>query len=188
MNIKPIYLICVLFVIGALVFLGFVLGQELYEPKVVYDIIKTPQIVEVTDYIPVYSHTFIDREVEVEKIVVKEIVIIEEARFFISLEELKSWLAKDDTDSHIFIRGDEQGIVRFNDCCEDFAMQLQERALSDGFLISTELEFGDKIPFTSLIFKPNDLHMFNTAIIPFENSVYWIEPSTDEVVFYCNLD
>lgn len=92
---------------------------------------------------------------------------IKPPRYFESKSELESWLAEDDTDSYTYIPD------TFD--CDDFAMTLQKHALDDGYIISCEYVPGYYWA-----------HMLNTAIIG--NSLYKIEPQTDEVTFLSYLD
>jgi hypothetical protein len=80
---------------------------------------------------------------------------------FASVDELKAWLAEDDTDSALYIFG--------SDCistydCDDYAIALMYNALADGYLVSLQIEGN---------------HMLNSTIIG--NEIYYIEPQTDEV-------
>jgi len=86
---------------------------------------------------------------------------LEEARpkHFGSLEELETWLANDDTNQMQY-SSDE-----FN--CIDFALMLQERALADGYILSTEI-------------LPVAAHWVNIAIIG--DRIYVIEPQDDRVI------
>ncbi len=129
------------------------------------------------------------REVEVTKEVVKkEIeyrdivknVIVEKPikqREFASLEELKKWLAEKSVTKSIFFfvtpDGTQASSNKYD--CDDYALDLQKRALEDGYLMSA-----------SIIEKQGQQHMINLATIG--NDVYYIEPQTDEVWFYCNRD
>ena len=141
----------------------------------------------VTDIVIVEKE--IVREVEVTKEVVKkEIeyrdivknVIVEKPikqSEFASLEELKKWLAEKSVTKSIFFfvipDGTQASSNKYD--CDDYALDLQKRALEDGYLMST-----------SIIEKQGQLHMINLATIG--NDVYYIEPQTDEVWFYCNRD
>ena len=129
------------------------------------------------------------REVEVVKEVVKKEIeyreVVKEVtvekpikqREFSSKEELEKWLAKDDTDEHVYLFADDKGIPRLSDKydCDDYALQLQYRAAESGFLMSV-----------TITKKKGRPHMINLVTIG--NDVYYIEPQTDEVSFYCQLD
>lgn len=80
-------------------------------------------------------------------------------RHFNSLEELETWLANDDTDQMQYCRNE------FN--CIDFALTLQERALADGYILSTEV-------------LPVGAHWVNSAIIG--DAVHVIEPQDDRII------
>lgn len=89
-------------------------------------------------------------------------------RQFKSLDELKAWLAQDDTDSTFYVFG---SACLSNYDCDDYAMALVYNALADGYLISTQI-VGD--------------HMLNCAVIG--NEIYFIEPQTDEVWLWGHRD
>jgi len=116
---------------------------------------------------------YVDREVIKEVIVEKPI----ELREFTSLEELRAWLAEDDTDEYVYLWAGKDGICRLSDKydCDDYALQLQRRAAKSGFLIST-----------TIIEKRGRPHMINLACIG--NDIYYIEPQTDQVWFHSHKD
>ena len=120
-----------------------------------------------------YQIRYVDREV------IKEVPIEKsmELREFASLEELKMWLAEDDTNEHIYLFADKDGICRRSDSydCDDYAFELQRRAVSNGFLISVTIVYLRGTP-----------HMINLAGI--SNKIYYIEPQTDKVWFHCTRD
>jgi len=89
---------------------------------------------------------------------------------FSSLEELKTWLAADDSDSTLYYF---EGYIDFTKPydCDDYAVALMRNALKNGYLISTQID-GD--------------HMLNSTIIG--NNVYFIEPSTDKVWLWGQRD
>jgi len=82
-------------------------------------------------------------------------------REFESVDELKAWLAEDDTDSTLYIFG--KGCLGCYDC-DDYATALVYNALYDGYSVSTQI-VGN--------------HMLNSTIIG--NEIYLIEPQNDEV-------
>jgi len=85
-------------------------------------------------------------------------------REFESLDELKAWLDKDDTDSTLYIFG--FGCLADYDC-DDYAVALVHNALLDGYSVSLQIE---------------DNHMLNSTIIG--NKIYFIEPQNDKVWFW----
>ncbi|MBA7558313.1 hypothetical protein ES705_51112 [subsurface metagenome] len=80
-------------------------------------------------------------------------------RHFSSLAELKTWLANDGTDELEYSRD------QFN--CIAFALRLQERALTDGYILSTEV-------------LPVAAHWVNIAVI--DDTIYVIEPQDDSII------
>jgi hypothetical protein len=85
-------------------------------------------------------------------------------REFNSVDELKAWLAQDATNQTLYIFGN--GCVSRYDC-DDYAMALVRNALLDGYLVSIQIEGN---------------HMVNSTVIG--NTIYYIEPQTDEVRFW----
>ena len=120
-----------------------------------------------------------DREAVREIEVIKEAAVDKpiELREFTSLEELERWLAEDDTDEYIHLVAGEDGVCRQSDKydCDDYAFQLQRRAANSGFLMSV-----------TIIEKQGEPHMINLTCIG--NDIYYIEPQSDEVWFYCHKD
>jgi len=110
----------------------------------------------------------------VEEVTVEKPV---EQREFSSKSELQMWLAEDDTDKHVFSFASDNGTERSSDNydCDDFALELQQRAGKVGFLMSV-----------IIIEKDDQPHMVNLVTIG--NDVYYIEPQTDEVWLYSHLD
>ncbi|MEE9400117.1 MAG: response regulator [Dehalococcoidales bacterium] len=117
--------------------------------------------------------------VDVIREVVKEVTVEKptEQREFSSKEELEEWLAEDDDVETVFFFVADSGTEMSSDKydCDDFALDLQSRASKDGFLMSI-----------TIIRKYGQHHMINLVTIG--NDVYYIEPQTDEISFYCNLD
>ncbi len=120
----------------------------------------------------------VKKEIEYRDIV-KEVTIEKsiEQREFPSKEELENWLAEDDGEQTIYFfvtpDGTEGSSGKYD--CDDYALELQRRASKDGYLMSA-----------TIIEKHGQPHMINLVTIG--NDVYYIEPQTDEVWFYCNLD
>ena len=106
---------------------------------------------------------------------------------FSSTEEMELWLEGDDTDRVIILIADEDGKVKFDGQCEDFALQLQERALRDGYIVSFyvmgRLEYREHYKDT---LPSGELHALNLAVIG--NEVYLIEPQTDKYWLKAYLD
>jgi len=137
------------------------------------------------------------KEVPVE--VIKEVItevektVYKEAQNPQSLEELKVFLVDDDTDSHIILKADENGIVQFNGQCEDMAFQLQQRADDIGMKLDTEiLSKPDAIKWRQYIdgdvysLGVNDGHYICKAVIG--NEVWYISPENDKIWWVYYLD
>ena len=116
---------------------------------------------------------YVDREVIKEVIVERPI----ELREFTSVEELKTWLAEDDTDQYVHLVAGKDGICQPSDKydCDDYALQSQREAAKSGFLISA-----------TIVNESGRPHMINLACIG--NNIYYIEPQTDQVWFHCYKD
>jgi len=122
-----------------------------------------------TEYVDrvVREPIILEREIIVEKPVVRPIVL----REFASLQELKDWLEQDKTDATLFFTGSvdlSNPYSKYANDCDDFAYRLQKSALTQGYLMSTEI-----------IVKGREQHMINSTII--SNNIYFIEPQTDKV-------
>jgi hypothetical protein len=81
-------------------------------------------------------------------------------REFASFDELKAWLAQDNTDKTIYIFGNGC-LSNYNS--DDYALALARNALRDGYLVSLQVEDG---------------HVLNSTIIG--DKIYFIEPQSDE--------
>jgi len=116
---------------------------------------------------------YIDREV-IRKVTVEKPIEWQE---FASLEELKTWLAEDDTNEYVYLFAGKDGIARQSDeyDCDDYALQLQRRAAASGYLMSV-----------TIVKEQGKPHMINLVCIG--NDIYYIEPQTDEVWLYCHRD
>ena len=97
----------------------------------------------------------------------QETVMIDELRGFTSVGQLEAWLAADDTDEQIYVEETHD--------CDDFAIDLQKAGIADGYLINLEFIVTEDVG-----------HVCNAVIIG--NSVWFIEPQTDEVWFMGYLD
>ncbi len=106
-----------------------------------------------------------------------------ELRNFSDLGELKQWLEDEMNVTAIRFQLSNTEVD-----CDDYSLEMQNRALADGYIISFELIgrseynalFSTKLP------PSQSLHAINLAIIG--NDVYYIEPQTGEVAFAAHLD
>jgi hypothetical protein len=79
-------------------------------------------------------------------------------RHFSSLQELRDWLEQDDTE-------DEWSHVS---CYAELCYILQARAIQDGYILSTDVDFEDGVDYWS-----------NCAVIG--DTIYWIYPDDDDI-------
>ena len=124
----------------------------------------------------IYKTVYLDRQVEVP------ITLTD----WISLDELKAFLANDMTDQTIFYRLSDG--ARIKDC-DDYAIMLRDKAVKQGKYIG--LQRITPTEFTSLTGmpwygKPEDVHMLNNAVV--DGVFYYIEPQSDQVFQLENLD
>ena len=102
---------------------------------------------------------------------------------FTDLEELKQWLEGKKNVTTVRFQSTDTIVD-----CDDYALEMQHKALADGYLIS--LEIIDTSEYNGLFKNSelplNSLHAINLVIIG--NNAYYIEPQTDEVVFAAYLD
>jgi len=106
-----------------------------------------------------------------------------ELRNFTDREELEQWLEeRNQTTSIRFQQYD--AVVD----CDDFAIELQKEAITDGFIISFEIIRGGEYNDLFSIPLPEEqaLHAINLSIIG--NDVCYIEPQTGEIVLAAYLE
>jgi hypothetical protein len=103
-------------------------------------------------------------------------------RNFDTKDELEKWI---DTGFMTTIRFEQDDNVID---CDDYAIEMQQRALADGYIISFEIinaaEYNEL--FSTQLPTGQALHAINLAIIG--NDVYYIEPQTGETVHAACLD
>ena len=106
-----------------------------------------------------------------------------ELRDFTNLEELNQWLEEINQVTSIRFEGKDTVID-----CDDFAIELQKKALADGFILSFEIISGSEYNelFSTQLPARQSLHAINLSIIG--NDVYYIEPQTGEIVHAAYLD
>ena len=125
--------------IGVLL-LGFCAGgytmERWYGTKPLYVAVPKPVYIgvpyPVTRYVDVERLVYMEviKEVEViREVIVDRVIQLEDWE---SVKELEAFLARDDTDSHVIFIAGGDGIVRFNNQCEDIALQLRDRAMAEG--------------------------------------------------------
>jgi len=104
-----------------------------------------------------------------------------------SVEELEAFLEEDDTDRHVYLKAGSDGVVRFNNQCEDKAFQLRDRAEAIGKRLETEvLDRYEYYKWYKVWLKKNRYHVINKALIG--NEWWYIEPSSDRLWLGLYLD
>jgi hypothetical protein len=105
-------------------------------------------------------------------------------RYFSDLDEMEQWLATAITEvTSVYFQSPGSEVD-----CDDYALDLQRKALADGYIISFQVVRGSEYNtlFKSKLPSAQTLHAINSAIIG--NNVYYIEPQIGEVVFAAYLD
>ncbi len=113
--------------------------------------------------------------------VIREVPV--ELQDFGSLQELETWL-KAQMEICVVRFGSPEKVVD----CDDYAIEMQKRALADGYLISLQVidtgmynrMFVGKIP------ESHNLHAVNLAVIG--NDVFFFEPQNGEIARVAHLD
>jgi len=133
----------------------------------------------------VETHTvqYVEKPVTVVEYVERVKSVPVELRDFNELEELKQWL--EDKKNVTTVRFQSPDTVVD---CDDYALEMQQKALADGYLISLEIIGPSEYNrfFKNSELPPDTLHAINLVIIG--NDAYYIEPQTGEVVFVAHLD
>jgi len=133
----------------------------------------------------VETHTvqYVEKPVTEVKYVERVKRIPLELRNFSDLGELKQWL--EDRKNVTTVRFQSPDTIVD---CDDYALELQNKALADGYIVSFEI-IGES-EYNELFITPlppsQSLHAINLTIIG--NNAYYIEPQTDEIVFAAQLD
>jgi len=166
---------------------GIVIGQTLSEPQTTTntDTRLTTGFQPVVTSRLVETHTVQYAEKTVSKIEyvnqVKRVPV--ELGNFGDLEELTQWL-EDRQNVTTFRFQSPDTIID----CDDYALELQHQALTDGYIMSFEIieESEYNALFQTPLPPDQSLHAINLAIIG--NDAYYIEPQTDEVILAAQLD
>ena len=102
---------------------------------------------------------------------------------FSSLEELTNWLDSQNNITTFYLCNDDIILD-----CDDYANELQRRALEDGYIMSFQVidaeKYNDLFEMNSI--PLNTLHAINLVLI--DNGAYYIEPQTGEIRFASYLD
>jgi hypothetical protein len=148
-----------------------------------------PQVIEKPVYIEaevikeVEKPVYLDREV-IEEVEIEVPVQLEDWE---SSDELKAFLAGDDTDKHIILSADENGVIKFNGQCEDFAFQLRDRAMAQGKYLSViSLNPHEYLKWYGKSVGSLEYHAICMARIGDE--LWYVEPSNDRYWLALHLD
>jgi hypothetical protein len=99
---------------------------------------------------------------------------------FATVEALERWLERDNTDSHLFLVCNKDGLAQLTGTCEDKALNLIEQAEREG--IRLHLQVLDNSLYYRFYKKHLPIHTYHAAVIAIVgNEIYLIEPSTDEI-------
>ena len=134
----------------------------------------------------VERHTvrYVDRPVGVLQSAAEVQRTVAGLRNFRNLGELERWLAEMKINTTMVYFQQQGATVD----CDDYALSLQRKALTDGYIISFEIINRSEYEklFKSELPPGQDLHAINLVVI--DNSAYYIEPQTSEIVFAAYLD
>lgn len=104
-----------------------------------------------------------------------------------SPEQLREFLRNDDTDQRIILTADSQGQVLLNGQCEDYALQLRNRAMAIGRYLSIEvLHPKEYEKWYGQTVRADQYHAICMARIG--NEFWYIEPTTDKCWLALYLD
>jgi len=127
-------------------------------------------------------------EVEIEKIVVVHEEIIVNLVDWTDEAELKAFLASDNTDTMVILKANEDGVVVFNNQCEDRALRLINNAMKQGKrLFFVPLHRAEYLKWYEETIEEGHYHAICGALVG-DNEFYYIEPSDDECWLALYLD
>lgn len=146
---------------------------------------KSVPIVSRTEIIEVIKPVYIENIVEVPQEVPLEVPM--KLKDWDSLEQLQNFLANDDTDQRIILSVDSQGQISFSGQCEDYALQLRDRAMAQGMYLSLQaLHPAEYQKWYDQPAKSAAYHAICMARIG--NEFWYIEPANDRVWLAMYLD
>lgn len=127
---------------------------------------------------------YVDRPITVAQSIERVGGLPVEPRHFRDLEELKQWLKAVEANSiTVYFQLPDSTVD-----CDDYALDLQRKALADGYIISFQVISRSEYNwlFNRELPPGESLHAINLAITG--NSAYYIEPQTGDIVFAAHLD
>ncbi|MFC2069929.1 hypothetical protein ACFLTB_01990 [Chloroflexota bacterium] len=167
--------------------IGTRFAQTTYEPQTTLDTnanISTGFGSSVESRV-IATHTieYVEKPVTEVKYVERVRDVPVELRNFTDLEELTQWVEGRNKVTTVRFQSDGTLID-----CDDYALDMQQQALTDGYVISFQIIEPDK--YNSLFERgklpPYSLHAINLVLIG--NTAHYIEPQTGEIVFAAHLD
>ncbi len=179
------------------VFGGYI-GQKYTAPRVItqYEVITVDRVIEKVVYTPIEKviETVVYKPVDkivyqpVEIPVVETVEIPRPLTYFENIDALRQWINNVNQVQIGFnvVDQNNHNLTKFD--CDDYARNLQDKALRDGYIISFEVIRASEYnsTFKEKKIPSNAIHAINSAIIG--NEVYYIEPQTKEIVFVANID
>ncbi len=162
-------------------------GQAIYEPQTTLDANASIEVNSspTVEYRVVATHTieYVEKPVIEVRYVERVKSLPVELRNFMDVEELKQWLEGNKNVTTVRFQSPDNPVD-----CDDYAFELQQKALADGYVMSFQIIEPDKYNslFESVKLPPNTLHAINLVLIG--NTAHYIEPQTGEIVFAAHLD
>jgi hypothetical protein len=141
--------------------------------------VEKPVYIEVEKTVPVEKLVEVEKPVYVERKIEVPVEVPVMLKDWDSLEQLEEFLKNDDTDQKITLTADNTGNINFNGQCEDFALQLRDRAMAIGRYLSIQaLHPKEYEKWYGQTAQPNQYHAICMARIG--NEFWYIEPQTDK--------
>ena len=145
------------------------------------EVVKTIPLVQPVQTIEVIQPVYVEKKVPVP---IEMPVLLKD---WDSPEQLTEFLNNDDTDRSITFTADSRGRISLSGQCEDFALQLRDRAMAAGMYLSVgalppreyEKWYGQPV-------RADQYHAICMARIG--NEFWYIEPTTDECWLALYLD
>lgn len=163
-------------------------SKPIVEEKVIYidRPVKVVKEIEVIKEVEKVVEVEVPVYIEVEKIVeVDKLVALSD---WADIKELKAFLEADGTDSHIYLVANSGGVVKFNNQCEDSAIQLMDNAMAIGKRLSfVPLHRAEYYKWYSKRIDKGHYHAICVALVG-DNELWYIEPSNDKVWLAIYLD
>lgn len=168
-------------------YIGAHYGQAIYGPQTTLDAnanieVNSSPSVE-SRVVKIHTIEYVEKPVTEVKYIERVKSLPVELRNFTGIEELKQWLEGNKNITTVRFQSPDNPVD-----CDDYAFELQQKALADGYVMSFQIIEPDKYNslFESVKLPPNTLHAINLVLIG--NTAHYIEPQTGEIVFAANID